>query len=231
MNTSKTDTELTLSIASNKQLGRNDISVQIEAGVECEEGIVQTFTAWTGCPLSRHIRYQYLPRKGSSASSSGSGHGSGSTTTTTTHSEASYDFSHKNTSLVNGRFTCSDCVDEVYYVQIFRPVLELWDGDHFVEEVPGDFIVIEKSGRSDFSFMDKESEKCSSSLPNYENWKTLTKDNYTKCESNGKTFKSEHEYPILNIDNGNGISWESGHDDSYTFTARVLDRDYRYVLL
>ncbi|XP_036611441.1 cation channel sperm-associated protein subunit epsilon [Trichosurus vulpecula] len=126
----------------------------------------------------------------------------------------------------------------------FRPVLHLYDGRQFIEEVEANFIIWEIFGRKDFSYsLSMIDAGCVNQAQTWESMKAQNENvsieelwgphNYRHCFSFaiGKPGNLLKPYEIFNLSNENEIVWENQHVGFYVFRAKIIDPNYSFCNL
>jgi hypothetical protein len=185
------------------------------------------------CPPGRHIRVKDMPRRCSSYADY-----------TYTIPKKYYDRtfrSGKSSSdkRVEYNVEMYGCPIAIPYTQRFKPTLELYDGDVYLEEVDADFVVWEIHGRHDYSYT--ATAKKARCLQTPQSWDQMlangtppseawTPQTYRSCyevvgELNGKV-----KYQILNSSGVSSLKWPE-RNGMYIFAATVVARDYSFCHL
>ncbi|CAI8034056.1 Cation channel sperm-associated protein subunit epsilon [Geodia barretti] len=158
------------------------------------------------CPPGRHIQVKGLPRRCSS------------------YADYTYTIPKKNydSTFRDGRSNSDKRVEynvEMYgcpiaipYTQRFRPTLELYDDDVYLEEVDADFVVWEIHGRHDYSYT------------------ATAKKTYRSCYEGVGEFNGKVKYQILNSSGVSSLEWPE-INGMYIFAATVVARDYSFCHL
>lgn len=205
-----------------------------------------------GCPPGRHIRVRLSVDCIASAEdqrNTGGSAGSGS-------SASGGDGSASTSSVADGLGHCSSidyvspgeafdpsnfpCPMRVYHqLGGYRPIIDLYDGDVFVKELTGGYIVWEASGRSDFTVNGTAGDAgCVSQPTTFEELaeQGLGPEGWT-AERTHDCFKEDPTRPLdkstlYQIINTTGVSYITfpltGGDGIFYFHARVVDPNYSY---
>ncbi|KNC48903.1 uncharacterized protein AMSG_04647 [Thecamonas trahens ATCC 50062] len=185
-----------------------------------------------GCPPNRHIRIRGLP----------------------TSCSASMTYRVDSKSTVDGRslvlaydFEKLGCPFELYYgTDAFRPVLELYDGDEFVESVPGEFIIREVNGRKDWGYAAKVSDagcnapprtwsQARAQFPERAPSEAWLPQDHVKCFDPARaggpgSVSSSEPYQIFDS-SFNGIRFTGELGGMFVFEVRVVEPAYSYCNL
>ncbi|KAI9199815.1 cation channel sperm-associated protein subunit delta-domain-containing protein [Polychytrium aggregatum] len=103
-----------------------------------------------------------------------------------------------------------------YYAYNFVPIFDVYDGSVLQETLQANFVLWEDNGRTTFSF------------------NTTVGQSYQSCfvtNPNAQSFSASSVYQILNYSSYSAITWSSGNDGIYMFSAKVIDPSYSYCLL
>eukprot|EP00002_Diphylleia_rotans_P013840 TRINITY_DN2694_c0_g1_i5.p1 TRINITY_DN2694_c0_g1~~TRINITY_DN2694_c0_g1_i5.p1 ORF type:complete len:952 (+),score=138.49 TRINITY_DN2694_c0_g1_i5:63-2918(+) len=120
----------------------------------------------------------------------------------------------------------------------FRFALELYDGDHKVEDVNANFVIYEINGRSDYAYTKSEiqagcrvaqhgwSDRLLQGKPD-DAW---TSKNHMNCFVSNSSLgaASKKSYEVMNSTFSNGLDFLE-KDGLYVFQVRVVDLEYRSV--
>ncbi|XP_068925257.1 cation channel sperm-associated auxiliary subunit epsilon [Petaurus breviceps papuanus] len=142
--------------------------------------------------------------------------------------------------IVNYNVTQYGCPMKIPMMNKFQPVLLLYDGPNFVEEVKVNFIIWEIHGRKDFGYtLSMWDAGC---VNEAQSWKSMKEEykglpmeeiwgphNYRHCFSFslGKSGDLSQPYEIFNLTNKNEIVWKNHHIGFYVFRAQIIDPNYR----
>ncbi|XP_032173756.1 cation channel sperm-associated protein subunit epsilon isoform X1 [Mustela erminea] len=136
------------------------------------------------------------------------------------------------------------CPLRLDFREMFHPLIELHNGNGYIEDVEVNFIVWEIHGRNDYSF--NNTMKKSGCLNEAQTWKSMTKlnqnlpleeawgpENYKHCFSYaiGKPGDLNQPYEIINKSNYNHLIWPEDHSGMYVFRVKILDPNYSFCNL
>ncbi|XP_006898136.1 PREDICTED: uncharacterized protein C1orf101 homolog [Elephantulus edwardii] len=128
--------------------------------------------------------------------------------------------------------------------EMFKPEIQLFNENGFVEDIKVNFIVWEIHGRDDYSF--NTTMRKSGCLNEAQTWKSMTElnkhlpleqawgpENYKPCFSYaiGKPGDLNQPYEIINQSNYNHIIWPLDHSGMYVFGVKILDPNYSFCNL
>lgn len=193
-------------------------------GVTC--GIDQVVTrVQIGCPPGRHIRV-----RGQDALSGGQ-----APCTATFRAATSNDDLSPNPSLYGSP-------TRVFHQTTgWKPTIDLYDGDVFVQEVLADFVVWEVTGRTDFGYTSSITDVgCRSMPPTWADFqsigpggRTWTADTHIPCWADDPSRPIvDGEYPLLNSSGSNMLRFPvTGDDGLFLFKARVVDPAFSHCEL
>ncbi|XP_071951078.1 cation channel sperm-associated auxiliary subunit delta-like isoform X2 [Antedon mediterranea] len=135
------------------------------------------------------------------------------------------------------------CPFLVHIADPFKPIIELFDGDKFVEEVLVNFVVYDINGRFTFTYtmtmaealcvsqaQDRLTMLQAQSLANpHTAW---TNKNFLSCydDSGSPLVHSEKPYEIMNSSSSNKIKWLP-YSGLYIFNVTVVDPNYSFCTL
>ncbi|KAM9612981.1 cation channel sperm-associated auxiliary subunit epsilon [Trichechus inunguis] len=126
----------------------------------------------------------------------------------------------------------------------FKPSIQLFDDNGYIEDVAVNFLVWEIHGRDDYSF--NTTMLKSGCLNEAQTWKSMTElnkhlplekawgpENYKHCFSYaiGKPGDLNQPYEIINKSNYNHIIWPLDHSGMYVFSVKILDPNYSFCNL
>ncbi|XP_074078967.1 cation channel sperm-associated auxiliary subunit epsilon-like isoform X2 [Macrotis lagotis] len=113
---------------------------------------------------------------------------------------------------INYNVSVLGCPFRIHMKHQFHPVIHLYDGNTFIEEVTVNYIIWEINGRTDFDYSLSMS------------------DNYKHCFSFsvGKPGDLTQAYEIFNMTNGNKIIWKNHHVGVYVFKIKIIDPNYSF---
>lgn len=188
-----------------------------------------------GCPPGRHVRVRGPDAAAPSSSSSGGDFTAYSQSTCTSTFKQSMDPSDDDRSLFGSPI-------RVYHlVAGFRPTLELWDGDSYVEDVSGDFVVWEITGGISLSYNSSASDAGCVSQPvswseflrsggvDRESWTPQVHRNCWIPDPAHPLVEPDSEYVVMNSSGVAALHFPlSIKDGTYYFRARVVDTAYSY---
>ncbi|XP_074118652.1 cation channel sperm-associated auxiliary subunit epsilon-like isoform X2 [Sminthopsis crassicaudata] len=136
------------------------------------------------------------------------------------------------------------CPLNIYMFENFHPVLQLYDGNKFIEDIEVNFIIWEIYERIDFSYsLSMHSAGC---VNEAQTWKSMIKENkdlpiekvwgpenYKNCFSfsTGKPGDLSQPYEIINSSNNNKIIWKNRQIGFYVFRAKIIDPNYSFCEL
>ncbi|KAG5262744.1 hypothetical protein AALO_G00278390 [Alosa alosa] len=133
------------------------------------------------------------------------------------------------------------CVFKMHYQSVFKPVLELYDGDTFVKTVDANFIVWETFGRNDYSY--NTTMRQAGCLREALTWDAVMQlypnepigdlrgpEFYQSCFilEEGRIGKLTQPYDILNQSSSNHITFSQDDSAIYVFKARIVDPNYSF---
>jgi hypothetical protein len=125
----------------------------------------------------------------------------------------------------------------------FRPIVDLYDGDTFVEEVTANYVVYEVTGRSDFTYNATVKQVGCQSRP--VSWSEIDNKGLSEWEWSPEymrdCFESNSEEPVMNgnleyeVMNSSGISYikfpVDGNEGLFYFKIQIVDPEYSYCTL
>lgn len=125
------------------------------------------------------------------------------------------------------------------YTQHFRPTLELYDEDVFIEEVNADYVVWEVHGRHDYQYT--ANAKKGGCLRTPQTWDEMLENNdqpsvawtsetYRSCYEEGGELNQHTDYQILNSSGVSSLKWPE-RNGIYTFAVTIVARDYSFCHL
>ncbi|XP_022107560.1 cation channel sperm-associated protein subunit delta-like isoform X2 [Acanthaster planci] len=136
-----------------------------------------------------------------------------------------------------------DCPIVMYYQDMLKPIVDLYDGDVFVEEVQEDYVVNEINGMFTYSYEKTAKQVGCRSQP--QSWlrqliaqdspdpaTAWTRENYRNCfqdDASGLQFP-DRPYEILSSQNNNRLKW-SAYNGIMVFNLSVLNPDYSFCQL
>jgi len=139
------------------------------------------------------------------------------------------------------------CPTFIPYTHPFVPRLEVWDGDHFVREVDGDYVLLEVNGRKDFSYgltasqvgcrrePDTWEAKLAPDVNFTDAWSFLNQRScFFKAEENeDKDDWEDWPYEVLNKSSPNFVSFKATRvrERPFQFVAVVIDPDFSFCHL
>ncbi|KAF4018360.1 hypothetical protein G4228_009855 [Cervus hanglu yarkandensis] len=136
------------------------------------------------------------------------------------------------------------CPLRVDFREKFRPLVQLYNDNGYVEDVEVNFIVWEIHGRDDYSF--NNTMKKSGCLNEAQTWNSMIElnkhlpleevwgpENYKHCFSYaiGKPGDLSQPYEIINKSNYNHLVWPLDHSGMYVFRVKILDPNYSFCNL
>jgi len=215
--------------------GRLDITIQPHASsIACETSKITTINV--GCPKSRNIRIATL--KNSITNKDGA--------VQDCENAVGSQFvipGARNTKgidlTVNSNCASLAHIETSFYSSIWRPKVDLYDGEKWIKTIDSDFFLTEINHRNSFAYNITAGDagcliapQTSSQMK--EGW---TRDNYRKCyiAQDGvapiTTDERSLQYQIFNATNNLGIRWEGMLDGLYVFKATILDPDFSLCYL
>ncbi|XP_038050155.1 cation channel sperm-associated protein subunit delta-like [Patiria miniata] len=140
-------------------------------------------------------------------------------------------------------FDTLGCPFVVYYQDMLKPIVELYDGDTFVEEVKEDYVLNEVNGMFTFGYEKTAQEAGCKSQP--QSWlqqltaqdspdpaTAWTRQNYRNCsveDTVGLRYPNQ-PYEVLSSRNSNQLKWLP-YNSILVFNVSVLDPDYSFCQL
>lgn len=203
-------------------------AVATSSSVTCEN-VQYISTIRVGCPPNRHIRIR-TPTTCSSYSAE-----EDRAFVTPSTLDAASALGVPETQYSYGLFGCHFSV--YHQTTGWKPIVDLYEGDKFIREMDGDYVIWELAGRSDFTYNATVSDVKCKTRPTF--WRDIddgswdpedTKNCYD--ESVGEAFSGGSTYPVLNNTGSNYIKFSpTGDDGQFLFRLRVIDPDYSYCHL
>nr|XP_020837756.1 uncharacterized protein C1orf101 homolog [Phascolarctos cinereus] len=145
---------------------------------------------------------------------------------------------------INYNISKYGCPIKISMTKSFHPVLHLYEGGRFIEEVKANFIIWEINGRKDFGYTLSMSDAgCVNEAQSWKSMMAQNKDvpleevwgphNYRHCFSfsTGKPGDLTQPYEIINLTNKNDIVWRNHHIGFYVFQAKIIDPNYSFCNL
>ncbi|XP_033637860.1 cation channel sperm-associated protein subunit delta-like [Asterias rubens] len=135
------------------------------------------------------------------------------------------------------------CPIVVYYQDLLKPIVDLYEGDEFIEEMKEDFIVSEIHGMLTYSYTQTASQAGCRSQP--QSWLSLleaqdtpdpatawTRQIYRSCMEADEIGLSnpDQPYEVLSSQNSNQLSW-SPYNGILVFNVSVVNPDYSFCQL
>ncbi|XP_074078962.1 cation channel sperm-associated auxiliary subunit epsilon-like isoform X2 [Macrotis lagotis] len=143
--------------------------------------------------------------------------------------------------IVDYNFSLYGCPFRINVLNQFHPVVLLYDGNIFIEEVEANFIIWEIHGRTDFSYtLSMSNAGCVNVAQTWKSMMELNKslpmekvwgpENYRHCFStaSGQPGDLSQPYEIINTTNENKITWEIHHVGFYVFKIKIIDPNYSF---
>ncbi|XP_060037945.1 cation channel sperm-associated auxiliary subunit delta isoform X2 [Erinaceus europaeus] len=132
------------------------------------------------------------------------------------------------------------CPILIYYDHPWRPVVELWENNKFVEEVDAEFVLLEMNGLFTYSYL--LTAKTAHCITQPQNWTSNIKDsgpyswsreNYISCydpENDAPLLWPDVEYQVLGGPTENKMVFNK-RNGIYVFFATIVDPYYSYCRL
>ncbi|XP_033100496.1 cation channel sperm-associated protein subunit delta-like [Anneissia japonica] len=135
------------------------------------------------------------------------------------------------------------CPFLVHYADPFKPIIDLFDEEEFVEEVLVNYVVYDINGRFTYTYTMTTAEALCASQA--QNWITMlqtqepanpytawTNKNFVNCYKNSESrlLEPENAYEIMNSSSSNKIKWQP-YSGLYVFNVTVVDPNYSFCSL
>ncbi|XP_006820418.1 cation channel sperm-associated auxiliary subunit epsilon-like [Saccoglossus kowalevskii] len=146
---------------------------------------------------------------------------------------------------VYNNITASGCLVSSHYLDEFRPVVDLYDGDYFVKEVTANFVVWETSNRTGYSYNSTMAQV--GCLREAQTWTTMRESNdlqdlydvwgphnYYSCFTADDVDDNDlsQQYEIMNKTGISSMKWLSQKKENvYEFNLVVIDPAYSFCRL
>ncbi|XP_077988239.1 cation channel sperm-associated auxiliary subunit delta-like [Glandiceps talaboti] len=145
--------------------------------------------------------------------------------------------------MVKYNYTKWGCPVQVYYTDNFQPIIDLYDGEDFMEKVTVDYVVQEEFNRTVANY--KLTPRTAGCIAEPQTWMSMltntsdpdlawTRDNYESCMNQDRADRvgpprPRQQYEVLSSANGNSLSW--AHNSYYVYTVTVLDPQFSFCQL